>query len=41
MIVTENLNGKRFPSLAAQILAWREAFSSFYLPAVVNMERVL
>lgn len=36
-----NLNGKRFPSLAAQILAWREAFSSFYLSAVVNTERVL
>lgn len=35
------VNGKRFPSLAAQILAWREAFSSFYLPAVANMECVL
>lgn len=37
LVVTENLNGRRFPSLAAQILAWREAFSSFYLSA----ERVL
>lgn len=40
LVVTENLNGKRFPGLAAQILAWREAFSSFYL-SVVNMEFVL
>lgn len=41
LVVAENLNGKRFPSLAAQILAWREAFSSIYLLAVVNMECVL
>lgn len=39
--MTENLNGKGFPSLAAQILAWREAFSSFYLSAVINTECVL
>lgn len=41
LVVTENLNGKGFPSLAAQILAWREAFSSFYISAVVNTECVL